>query len=233
MDRFLAQPEFRIKSCRQVLWSFVSFFNAPPDKVSPFFVTRRLPEVCGALEQLITTVRIVFPRNDQDRSAWVRVHSPFSYNVLNVIRHWNISQISSLTGRLLNHPRSVYISELKQLTQLIYRPIVILDAVDADRHIPVMVNKVYRLIYAEGDGIAFTEKRKKTLQNLTYLYGEVSGGVRYALYPLLMKLLCAKWYDYETFFTKHRQRIYEFLDIKKGDCVIPPGWTEPGLYPIG
>jgi hypothetical protein len=42
-----------------------------------------------------------------------------------------------------------------------------------------------------------------------------------------MKLLCAKWYDYETFFTEHRQRIYEFLDIKKGDCVIPPRWTEP------
>jgi hypothetical protein len=227
MDRFLALPEFRIKSRWQVLRSTLTFFNEPPEKVCKFFVTKRLPEICDVLEQLITTARIILPRNDQDRSAWLRVHSPFSYNVLNVLRRWNISRIASLTGRLQNHPRNVYISELKKLTQLIYRTIVILDAVDADRHIPVMVNKVYRLIYAEGEGIAFTGKQKKTIQNLTYQYGKVSGRVRYALYPLLMKLLCAEWYDYETFFREHRQRIYDFLDIKKGDCVIPPRWAEP------
>jgi hypothetical protein len=227
MDRFLALPEFRIKSQWQTLRSVLSFFNEPPDKVCKFFVTKRLPEVCGVLEQLITTARIILPRNDQNRSMWLRVHSPFSYNVLNVIRHWNISRIASLTGHLQNHPRNVYISELKKLTQLIYRPIIILDAVDTDRHIPGMVNKVYRLIYAGGGGVVFTGKQKKTIQDLTYQYGEVSGGVRYALYPLLMKLLCVTWYDYETFFTEHRQRIYDFLDIKKGDCIIPPRWEEP------
>jgi hypothetical protein len=227
MDRFLALPEFRIKSHWQTLRSTLSFFSDPPDKACKFFVTKRLPEVCGVLEQLVTTARIILPRNDQNRSAWLRVHSPFSYNVLNVIRRWNISRIANLTGRLQSHPHGVYISDLKKLTQLIYRPIVILDAVDAERHIPVMVNKVYQLIYAEGDGVAFTGKQKKTIQNLTCQYGDVSGGVRYALYPLLMKLVCVKWYDYKTFFTEHRQRIYDFLDIKKGDCVIPPKRKEP------
>ncbi|MDR1468994.1 MAG: hypothetical protein LBT00_06845 [Spirochaetaceae bacterium] len=136
-----------------------------------------------------------------------------------------MSQIAAITGRLQNHPRDVYISDLKKLTQLIYRPIIILDAVDADRHIPLIVNKLYRLIYSEDD-VVFSEKQKKTIQNLTRQYGEVCGGVRYALYPLLMKLLCDKWYDYDTFFTEHRQKIYAFLDIKKGDSVIPPRQAE-------
>ncbi|MDR0638860.1 MAG: hypothetical protein LBG27_08180 [Spirochaetaceae bacterium] len=192
-----------------------------------FFVTKRLPEICGTLEQLVTTVRIVFPRNDQKLSAWLRVRSPFSYNVLHVIRRWNVSQIATLTGHLQSRPRSVYVSELKTLIRLIYRPIVILDAVDADRHIPLIVNKLYRLMYAKDDGVVFTGKQTKTIHNLSYQYKEVSCGVRYALYPLFMKLLCdnGKWYDYDTFFTAHRQKMDEFLDIKEEDRIIPPNGT--------
>jgi hypothetical protein len=227
MDWFLARPDFRIKSRRQALWSSLSFFNAPPDKVSRFFVTKRLPEVCNALERLITTVRLIFPRNNRARNVWLRVHSPFSYSVLNVIRHWNIARIAGLIGRLQAHPRGVYISDLKKLTRLIYRPIVILDAVDPSRHIPLIAGTLSRLIYAGDAGSAFAKKQKKLIQNVTCQYEEVSGGVCYALYPLLMKLLSDKWYDYDTFWTELREKIHVFLDIKKGDCVIPPRQGEP------
>jgi hypothetical protein len=226
LDQFLAQPEFRIKNRWQVLRSVLSFYNSPPDKACKFFVMKRLTEIYGALEQLVTTVRIVFPRNDQGRSEWLRVHSPFSYNVMNVIRHWNISRIAVLIGRLQSRPREVYISELKILMQLIYRPIVILEAVDAEEHIPIIVNKLSWFIYAGDDSASFNAKEKKMLQDLTRLYSAVTYGVHFALHPLLMKLLCNKRCNYDDFFIEYRRLIYDFLNVKKEDCVIPPKQAE-------
>lgn len=222
MDRLLARPEFRIKSYWQVLWSSLSFFRAPPDKVCKFFVINRLPQICNMLEQLVAEVRIIFPRSDHGRNVRLRTDSPFSYKVLNVIRHWNISRISAMVGFLQHHSDNVYISDLKHLIRLIYQPIFTLDAVDADEHFPFILNNLYRLLPLNYDRADSAEAWKKTIETMTHLYREVSREACYALYPLLMSMLCEKWCDYSTFLTDYRQEIYEFLELKEEGCIIPP-----------
>jgi hypothetical protein len=219
MDRFLALPEFRIKSFWQVVYSTFSFFRSPPDKVCRYFVSKRLPKICDTLEQLISAVRIIFPRNNLTKNARLREYSFFSYKVLNVIRHWNISRIAALTGFLQNHAGNVYLSDLKHLIRLIYQPIFILDAVDADEHMPFILNNLYRQFPQNDEN---NKARKKNIEIVTQLYREMSREICYALYPLLMKLTCKKWYDYGTFMTDHRQEVYAFLEIKETDCIIPP-----------
>jgi hypothetical protein len=222
MDRFLAQPEFRIKSHRQVLQSTFSFFSAPPDKVCKFFVTKRLPEIYDTIEQLVSAVRIIFPRNDQNRNEKLREYSVFSYNVLNVIRHWNIARIATLIGHFQQYSRNVYITDLKPLTRLIYRPIIILDAVNAGQHIPIILRNLYGLILAKTGKPVLTKKQEKIIQDLTYQYEKISREICYELYPLLMKMLCHKWHDYNTFFTGYHEKICEFLEIQESQCIIPP-----------
>jgi hypothetical protein len=222
MDRVFAQSEFRIKNFGQVFHSTFSFFRPPPDKVCKFFVTKRLPEMCGTLEQLISAVRIIFPHSNQGENTLLQEYSSFSYKVLNVIRHWNISRIASMIGILQNHANNVYVFDLKHLLRLIYQPIFILDAVDADEYFPFILGNLY-LPVSPKDGNAEKNKvSKKTIETVTQLYREVSRKICYVMHPLLMKLTCKKWYDYSTFITEHRQEIYDFLEIKETDCVIPP-----------
>jgi hypothetical protein len=222
MDRFLAQPEFRIKSSGQLLYSILSVFRSPPDKVCRYFIVKRLPKICDMLEQLISAVRIIFPRNNLNKNTTLQKHSSFSYKVLNVIRHWNISRIAAMTGFLQNHAGNVYLSDLRHLIRLIYQPIFILDAVDADGHMPFILKDLYRQFPPKDDTAESNKARKKNIETVTRLYKEVSHEICYVLYPLLMKLACKKWYNYSTFMTDHRQEVYAFLEIKETDCVVLP-----------
>jgi hypothetical protein len=220
MDKFLARPEFRIKSRWQVLQSMVSFFTVPPDKVCKFFVTKRFPEICDTLEQMVTAVRIIFPRSDHSKNAKLRQSSPFSYKVLDVIRRWDISHIASKVGFLQNRSRSIYVSDLEHLVRMIYRPIFILDAVDTDTHFPFVLNKLYQY-FAKDNGAHSSNEREQTIARITYLYEKVSREICYILYPLLMKMVCKTWCDYSTFLVEHRQKIYQFLNLNEENCITP------------
>lgn len=222
MDRQLARPEFRIKSYWQVFLNRISFFTPPPDKVCGFFVTKRLPEICDTLEQLITAVRLIFPRNDHEKNTNLCKHSPFSYNVLDVIRRWNISRITTRVGLLQSHSRNISISHLAQLLRLIYRPIFILHSVDADKHFPFILDNLYRQFTVGSSRAVNSAAREQTFKRITYLYEEVTREICYALYPLLMKMFCKKWCNYDTFIIDYSLKIYQFLGIKEGECIIPP-----------
>jgi hypothetical protein len=219
MDELLARPEFRIKSYRQVFQSALSFFGPPPDKACKYFVAKRLPKIYNTLEQLVTTVRLIFPRSDQGKNTRLREESLFAYKALNVIRRWNIARIASVIGFLQNHPSNVYLSDLKQLARLIYRPLFILDAVDADEHIPFILAQLYRLALSKDGG---NEEWKKNSETVMRLYEEVTREIGYMLYPLLMNMVCKKWCNYATLLTEHRQKIYAFLELKEEDCIVPP-----------
>jgi hypothetical protein len=140
MDWILAGSEFRIKNYRQVLWSVFSFLRVPPDKVCTFFVMKRLPAICGELERFVTAVRLMCPRCDRAWNDKLRVDSPLAYQVLDVIRRWNISRIARAVGGIQNRPGDVLVSDLEQLVRWIYRPFLILGAIGANECFPAILN---------------------------------------------------------------------------------------------
>jgi hypothetical protein len=213
LDRILAGPDFRIKNYRQVLRSVFSFSGTPPDKVSKFFVTKRLPAMCDMLEQLVTAVRLMCPRCDHAWNAQLRADSPFAYKVFDVIRHWNISQIAYTAGFLQNRPCPI--SDLDHLVRLIYRPFFILDTLGADKHLPTILDVLSRQIPPDNDDN--DTAREQTVMHVARLW-EASRELHYELYPLLLKMLRKTWCDYNDFFTNYHQEIYQFLQIEDDDC---------------
>jgi len=107
MDRYAAQFEYEIKNSVQVLISVFSFVHEPVDYINPRFVTRRMNVYYTKIEQLVTSTRGLFPRNNARRSERLKKTAPFVFAVLDTIRYWNIERIGTDLANIQSHPRSV------------------------------------------------------------------------------------------------------------------------------
>jgi hypothetical protein len=220
MDRFAAQPEFDIKSPGQVLFSFFSIISDPPDYVNPLFVNKRIGEYYRRIEQLVTSTRTLFPRNNKKRSEKLRQLSPFVFSVLDTIRYWNIERISGDLSKIQSHPRAVKVIEFTDILKAVYKPLFILEKLDTDLHIRGSYKLLYKLLYIENP-LDAKEKYQDHIRNALASFVQVRQDVHYFLYPLLMRMLSDRWFPYELFFTERRRRFMAFLNVSPGDQINP------------
>ncbi|MCX7655533.1 MAG: hypothetical protein N2Z76_03300 [Treponemataceae bacterium] len=221
MDRWASDVTFEIKSPIQVLFSILSVFKDPPDFVYHRFVTDRMNEYYSKLEALVTAVRSLLPRNNVRRNEAFRALYPFAYQVIDTLRYWNIELITSELGRLQAHPRTVQVSDFSDILKAFYRPIILLEQLDTEHHIKPLFKILYTFLYHENPQEA-QQKSQAMIRKALINYPLVMKNIRYLLYPLLMKLLSDRWFDYEDFFKWRKNRIYHFLQIKESDRLSPP-----------
>jgi hypothetical protein len=222
MDRFCALPEFRIKSTAQVLMAMLSIFSEPPDLVNPVFINRKLNTCYKRLEDLVTSVRTLFPRNNMKRNEKLKRLSPFVYNVLDTLRYWNLEKIASDMAKIQAHPRNVTVSEFTGILKAVYRPLFILEQLEPDEHIKGSFKLLYKVLYLENPTDA-REKSQVLIREALYSFNEVRQDIHYYLYPLLMKLLSDRFIPYETFFSARRNRFMDFIGASEDDQIDPAG----------
>jgi hypothetical protein len=220
MDRFCALPDFRIKSSFQVMVSVLSFFNEPADLVNPHFINKEINEDYRWIEQLVTSARTLFPRNNTKRNEKLKRISPPAYAILDVFRHWNIEKIAGEIAKIQNHPRNVKVVELSDLLKAVYRPLFVLEQQDLETHIKESFKLLYKLLYIENP-IEAKEKYQGLILDALVAFGQIRRDVQYYLYPLLMKLLSGRWLPYDTFFIDQRHRYMAFLEVSEADQLNP------------
>jgi hypothetical protein len=220
MDRFCALPDFRIKSSFQVMTSVLSFFNEPADLVNPYFINKGLDENYKWIEELVTSARTLFPRNNTQRNEKLKRISPPAYAILDVFRYWNIEKIAGEIAKIQNHPRNVKVVELSDLLKAVYRPLFVLEQLDLETHIKETFKLLYKLLYIESP-IEAKEKYQNIIRNALVAFGQIRRDVQYYLYPLLMKLLSDRWLPYDTFFIDRRHRFMAFLNATEADQLSP------------
>jgi hypothetical protein len=220
MDRFCALPDFRIKSSFQVMTSVLSFFNEPEDFVNPYFINKGLDENYKWIEELVTSTRTLFPRNNAKRNEKLKRISPPAYAILDVFRYWNIEKIAGEIAKAQNHPRNVKVVELSDLLKAVYRPLFVLEQLDLETHIKETYKLLYKLLYIESP-IEAKEKFQNLIRNALVAFGQIRRDVQYYFYPLLMKLLSDRWLSYDTFFIDRRHRFMAFLSATEADQLNP------------
>jgi hypothetical protein len=220
MDKFCALPDFRIKSSFQVMASILSFFSEPADFVNPYFINKRLNENYKWIEELVTSARTLFPRNNTKRNEKLKRISPPAYAILDVFRYWNIEKIAGEIGKIQSHPRNVKLAELSGLLKEVYRPVFILEQQNLETHIKETFKLLYKLLYIESP-IEAKEKYQDLIRNALVAFGQIRRDVQYYLYPLLMKLLSDRWLPYDTFFIDRRHRYMAFLEATEADQLSP------------
>jgi hypothetical protein len=228
MDRYAALPEFDIKSSSQLLLSVFSLISDPPDYVNPFFVNKRIGEYYRRIEQLVTSTRTLFPRNNKIRSEKLKKVSPFVFSILDTIRYWNIERISGDMAKIQSHPRSVKVIEFADILKAVYKPLFILEKLDMDIHIRGSYKLLYKLLYIENPMDA-KDKYQGHIRNALTAFAQVRQDVHYLLYPLLMRLLSDRWFSYDLFFTERRRRFMAFLNVKNEDQINPADMIAPQM----
>jgi hypothetical protein len=222
MDRFCSLPEFRIKSAGQVFMAMLSIFGEPPDLVNPVFINKKLNAYYEKLEQLITSVRTLFPRNNMRRNEKFKRLSPFAYNVLDILRYWNLEKMASDMAKIQAHPRNVTVSEFTGILKAVYRPLFILEHLGTDEHIKSAFKLLYKILYVENP-IDAKDKAQGLIREALGSFNDVRQDIHYYLYPLLMKLLSDRFIPYENFFSARRNRFMDFIDASEADQIDPAG----------
>jgi hypothetical protein len=220
MDKLMGQMDFQIKNGGQVLYSIVCFFGEPEDTVSPQFVNRRMNEYYQRIEQMVTSLRTLLPRNNLKRNEQLKRVSPFAYTVLDTLRYWNIDEISANLTRLQAHPRNVKVRDFVEILRGIYRPLYILEDLDPDVHIKGAFKFLYKVLYLENPAEA-KSKYQELIRTALFSFGIIRRDIRYQLYPLLLKLLSDRLISYEQFFIERQNRIAAFLQVTERDKIDP------------
>ncbi|MDR2478811.1 MAG: hypothetical protein LBD48_05800 [Treponema sp.] len=218
MDRYMAQIDFEIKNSFQALVSMFSFFSDPPDYVSPRFITRRMNEYYHTLEQLVTSTRTLFPRNNMKRNEQLKRASPFAYAVLDTIRYWNIEKIDTDLAKIQPHPRAARVSEFAEILRAVYRPLFILEQLNMEEHIKGAFKLLYKILYIENP-MEPKEKNQDLIRLALGSFADVRRDVRYGLYPLLMKMISDRWLPYEQIFVARRYRCMSFLGVTEDNQI--------------
>jgi len=218
IDRFAGQPEFEIKSPSQVFHSMISLFATGPDYVSSVFVTRRMTEYYKKIETLVVSTRTMFPRNNARRNERIKKTFPLVYLILDVIRYWNIEKISGDLARIQSHPKSAKVSDFTDIIRAVYKPLFILAQMDPDNHIRAAYKILYKVLYIENPMEA-QNKYQDLVRAALAAFFEIRRDIHYLLYPLLMKMVSAKYIHYERFFTERRNRIMAFLNVNENDQI--------------
>jgi hypothetical protein len=220
MDRFCAQPEFKIKSPAQALIVMFSFFGDPPDLVNPVFINKKINDYYKRLEQLVTAVRGIFPRNNMKRNEKLKRLSPFSYNILNTLRHWNLEKIASDMAKIQAHPRNAAIGEFIGILKAVYRPLFVLESLKLEDHIKPAFKMLYKILCVE-DSKEAKDKAQDLIREAVTALNDVRQDIHYYLYPMLMKLLSDRFLPYESFFSARRNRFMDFIDAVEADQIDP------------
>jgi hypothetical protein len=222
MDRYAAQMDFEIKNSGQALISALSFFKEPVDYVNPRFVTKRMDEYYEKIEQLVTSTRTLFPRNNMKRNERMKRVSPFVFTVLNTLRGWNIETISTNLANLQASPRTAKTGDFAEILKLIYKPLFVLEQMDMEEHIKSAFKLLYKVLYLDNPREA-REKSQDLIRIALAAFTYVRRNVHYCLYPMLMKLVSDRWFPYERFFVDRRRRIMAFLGVTEQDQISVEG----------
>ncbi|MDR2841900.1 MAG: hypothetical protein LBV52_01725 [Spirochaetaceae bacterium] len=221
MDMCAGNTQFGIKTPMQVFISRISVFRTPPDRLSKWFVKERLNEYYDQFENLVTEVRLIFPRNNLERTTKLKKLSPFAYNVLNTFRQIKLEIIATEIGKVQAHPRQAVIKEFAIMLKEIYKPIYILERLSVDHHVSEAFNILYKMIFVDNPNTE-TEKILKSISSCLASWQYILGRVREYLYPVLMKLISNEYMPYEMFFHEHEAKICLLLGVTKEDQIYPP-----------
>ncbi|MDR2471282.1 MAG: hypothetical protein LBD09_04130 [Treponema sp.] len=220
MDKYCGQIEFEIKNSGQILVSMLSILSDPPDYVNPAFVNRRMNDYYRRIEQLVTSVRTLLPRNNLKRNERLKKASPFAFAILDTIRYWNIDQISGNLSRIQARPRSAKTTDFAEILRDIYKPLYILEQLDPEAHVKDAFKLLYKVLYLENPTEA-KNKYQDLIRNALLSFGSIRRDIRFQLYPLLMKLLSHCFLPYELFFLERKNRIKAFLQVSERNQISP------------
>lgn len=218
LDWHLTRYEYRAKSVWQalsVLWN-----RQGPDRPRRDWILEVDRRWFRSLENLAISVRGLTARQHKSALQSLR-RIPLYYNILRVLREWDVEAISRELEALQRTPSSLTFTRLSGLTKLVMRPYYVLSELSPGGHIQPALQKMYQLarmyLVAEKD----LDRLRKYYVVARDEVDLIFPGLKQHLYPVLIKLLGHEFLPQETFYEKYRSAILDFLDLPEEEILRP------------
>jgi hypothetical protein len=209
IDQLAGQLYFEIKTSFQVLISIFSFFKEPVDYVNSRFVIRRMNDYYYKIERLVASVKNLFPKNNTKRSNQLKRANPLVFKIIEILRNWNVEEISKNISELQAHPRTVRVTDFTDILKLVYKPLYVLSDLNIEQ-IKTAFKLVYKILYIESPMDA-KERYQDLIRSIIASIVEIRKDVQYGMYPMLMKLISDRFIPYPRFFIERRRCFMAFL----------------------
>ena len=220
-DFLAASPEYGLKSTWQALVSVLSILTTIPDRVRAAFWEDIGDNLLKTLEGLVLFVRdLCSEKRPAVHDEIARKH--FYFKILVVIAKWDVEKIRAELKRVRQLGRKAEIAQLARLCAEVYRPLFMLGEVEIDLHIGRALRRAFDVNMAFKPKHALSRLRLQDSYSIARtMLPKIFHTLKKRLYPLLMKLVSGRYYDYETFMRIEREGILRFLNLNETDILAP------------
>ncbi|MDR2898352.1 MAG: hypothetical protein LBU99_05995 [Spirochaetaceae bacterium] len=216
LSKIMMDKEYRIIPN----YGFFSFLFAgkPDEKINPSFIEHILTDHIGHIQRFVTASQKLLAYGSETFLDRVQNSQEFKYRVFRVVRQWDIRVQGTLLEQLQSESKDVTVSKMLPFIHELFKPLIKLYFLGAHQ-----IRDIYKAVYTE---LAINQKEssrepilaliKDAIAEWYYIYGQVYKG----LYPLLMRMSCTDFIEYELFYTKRISRILTFLSLTKYDLIM-------------
>ena len=221
MNFLAARAEYRIKTHRGALSSLFSFIVKDRDFINPRFITEGDAIFFAPTDKLVRSVRVLLSINQ--RYPANRIRNPFFVQILSIIKDWDIEGIHQELIHLQTAPRQLTFRYCSSLARKLFRPMIQLLDLAEGQFIKAALKRVYDL-----NLLSLTGRRpdidhaKRHYATAAIELDYVLGVLKYQCYPLLMKLACNQFSDYQSFYYSQRAEVLEYLGLQPADILATP-----------
>ena len=216
LDWYLTRHEYRAKSMWQVLsliWN-----RRGTDLVHRDWILDVDRRWFRSLENLVIAVRGLTARQHKNALQSLR-RIPLFYNLLRVIREWDVEAIGRQLEVLQSMPHRLNFGHLTTLAQLVLRPFYLLSLLDPGAHLQAALSKMYDLARMYGLSEHEQDRLRKyyivARDEIPLLFPRL----KTHFYPVLIKNLAHEFLTEESFYPKYHANILEFLGLESKDLL--------------
>ncbi len=220
MNFLAAHPDHMIMRRSDAIASVFSFLFHKQEYINPDFIKQGDALFFRHIESLVLAIRSLLAINKKSQTQ--RMRPSFYFDVLTVLKNWDIESLHWELTQLQKRPRRLPLASCDYLCGLLFKPIMMLIRLDPYTHIE---GALKRLVELDLLTVAKKSPEEEKIQHAYFVAREeipyLFQDIKYTCYPLLMKLVSTKFFPYELFFGVEFSNILSFLELTPDQILSP------------
>ncbi|MBO5136894.1 MAG: hypothetical protein J6B81_00145 [Spirochaetaceae bacterium] len=218
IDKLMMSPDYKIKQSYGIFNFFAVFTKGGQEKIAPMFITISAKNYVLRIRNFQTNVKELINLSPESYRNKIASGDEPKYMFLRTVSSWNVEELEESFRKLERNSSSQTITSMIPFVRQIYRLLLTLYFLGETKSAELL-----QVITAELR--QYPDVKKDRVQSLireiavewSYLYNRVIKG----MYPLLLRMCCSEYMDFQQLMTKQLPKVFGFLGMTKFDVVLP------------
>ncbi len=218
MDKLMMSTDFKIKH-NYGLFNFIALLaNNGSEKVMSSFVTVTLKAYLLRMQNMQARVNELVSLSPESYRNKINTSDDIRFRFLRIVGAWPVKETLEMYYDLEKYASSCTIPMMIPLIKKMYRMLLTIYFMNETKSVELLQNLRKDLAqYKDVSKEQMLGAIREISNEWIYLNSRVSRG----LYPLLMRMCCTEYIEYQFFFTKQITKIFAFLNMTKFDVLLP------------